>query len=114
MKAFLLLILVLLFSQANAQNELTINYSEIKEEIENQNSPNYYPKLLKKFNDFDKELKFEEYALLYYGFTFQGNYLKNQSEEIELSKLEQDEKFEELISACEKYLLKKSSKFKSK
>lgn len=106
MKKILFLILLSFFSQGYAQNELTINYSEIKEKIENQNSPNYYPKLLKKFNDFDKDLKLEEYALLYYGFTFQENYLKNQSEEIELSKLEKDEKFEELISACEKYLLK--------
>ncbi|MBD1428955.1 DUF4919 domain-containing protein [Sphingobacterium litopenaei] len=105
MRTFLLLIFISVFSQANAQNELTINYSEIKEKIENQNSPNYYPTILKRYNNFDKKLTLEEYALLYYGFTFQENYLKNQSEEIELSKLEKEGKYEELISACEKYLL---------
>lgn len=104
MRAFLLLIFFFIFSQTKAQDELIINYSEIKEKIENPNSSNYYPSLLKRFNDFDKELKLEEYALLYYGFTFQENYLKNQSEEIKLSKLEKDGKHEELISACEKYL----------
>lgn len=103
MRAFLLLIFISVFSQTKAQDELKINYSEIKEKIENPNSPNYYPKLLKRYNDFD-ELKLEEYALIYYGFTFQERYLKNQPEENELSRLEKDEKFEELISACEKYL----------
>jgi|SRR5690606_33323540 len=103
MRTFLLLIFISVFSQTKAQYELKINYSEIKEKIENPNSPNYYPKLLKRYNDFD-ELKLEEYALIYYGFTFQERYLKNQPEENEFSRLEKDEKFEELISACEKYL----------
>jgi len=104
MRTFLLLILLSFFSLARAQNELKINYSEIKEIIEDPNSPNYYPTLLKRYNDFDNELKLEEYALIYYGFTFQKNYLKNQSEENALSTLEKDGKYEELISACKKYL----------
>ncbi len=104
MRAFLLLIILSICIQAKAQDELRINYSEIKEQTENPNSPNYYPNLLKRYSDFDNELKLEEYALIYYGYTFQKNYLKNKSEETELSTLEKDENYKELITACEKYL----------
>lgn len=106
MRTIILLIFLTLCFQTKAQNELIINYSEIKEKIQNPNSPNYYPILLKRFNDFDKELNLEEYALIYYGFSFQKDYLKNQSEEMELSKLEKDGNYDKLISACEKYLSK--------
>ena len=104
MRTFILLLFVLICFETKAQDELSINYSDIKMKIENSNSSNFYPTLLKRFNEFDKELNLEEYALLYYGFTFQENYLKNQSDEIELSKLAESEKFQSLVIACEKYL----------
>lgn len=104
MRTILLLIFITICFQTKAQDELIINYSEIKEKIENPNSSNYYPNLLKRFNDFDKELKLEEFALIYYGFSFQDDYLKSQLGEMELSKLMENGKYDELISACEKYL----------
>ena len=36
-----------------AQKELHIKFNEIKAKVEDVNSESYYPKLLKRFNDFE-------------------------------------------------------------
>jgi len=87
-----------------AQDELNIDYKEIKQIVTNNDSEYYYPKLLKRFNAFDESLTLEEYALLYYGFSFQEDYLVNQPEEKKLSELIKKEDYEGLIAECEKIL----------
>jgi len=59
------------------QNKLDINFESIKSTIENSDSEYYYPILLKRFNDFDSTLTRQEYALIYYGFSFQKDNPKN-------------------------------------
>lgn len=104
MKKILLLLFSILSFQTQAQEELKIDYKEIKQRIEDPKSKDFYPTLLKRYNEFDEKLTLEEYSLIYYGFAYQDNYLKNQLDEKKLSTLEQQEKYDELISMCEKIL----------
>jgi hypothetical protein len=46
----------------------------IEKAITDSTADTYYPKLLKRYNDFDSTLTVEEYRLLYYGFVFQPGY----------------------------------------
>ncbi len=46
----------------------------IEKAISDSTADTYYPKLLKRFNDFDSTLTVAEYRLLYYGFVFQPGY----------------------------------------
>lgn len=87
-----------------AQEGLKIDYSEIKAKVEDKKSNSYYPKLLKRFNDFDSTLTIEDYALVYYGFSFQDDYLKNQPDEGALNKLQKEENYEGLILEAKKIL----------
>lgn len=97
-------ILLLTFQFAIAQNELDIDYQLIKETIENKDSEYFYPKMLQRFNNFDESLTLEEYALIYYGFSFHEDYLKNQPDEQILSELLKANDYEKLIIECEKVL----------
>ena len=100
MKRFILSALFILLSgMANAQTEeLNINYEEIKSKIEDSNSATYYPLLLERYRNFDPSLTLDEYALLYYGFSFQEEYLKNQVAEMYLDQLIRAERYEEALS----------------
>lgn len=105
MKRFtLLLFLLSVTTFLKAQEGLKIDYSEIKAKVEDKKSNSYYPKLLKRFNDFDSTLKIEDYALVYYGFSFQDDYLKNQPDERALNKLQKEENYEGLILEAKKIL----------
>lgn len=100
-------IFLFLFVQTGfAQEELTIDYKEIKAEIENENAASFYPKLLNRFNEFDTSLSLREYALIYYGFSFQEDYLKNQPDEKQLDILLEENDFESLVVECKKILNK--------
>ena len=87
-----------------AQEGLKIDYSEIKAKVEDKNSSTYYPILLQRFNDFDSTLTIDDYALIYYGFSFQDAYLKNQPDERALNKLQKEENYEDLILEAKKIL----------
>lgn len=105
MKKFaLLLFLLLVTTFIKAQEGLKIDYSEIKAKVEDKNSNSYYPKLLQRFNGFDSTLTIEDYALIYYGFSFQDDYLKNQPDERALNKLQKEENYEGLILESKKIL----------
>jgi len=104
-RKFLLgLSLILSFQICKAQDELDIDYDKIKQTIENKESQYFYQKLLQRFNDFDESLTLEEYALIYYGFSFQDNYLKNQPDEKILSELYKSNEYDKLIVECKKVL----------
>ncbi|WP_400262950.1 DUF4919 domain-containing protein [Sphingobacterium sp. SG20118] len=103
-KITFLIFLLSLISFLKAQEALKIDYSEIKVKIQDKNSSSYYPKLLQRFNDFDNTLTTEDYALIYYGFSFQDDYLKNQPDERALNKLQKEENFEGQILESKKIL----------
>lgn len=105
MKKLLILAFILSMSiLLKAQEGLKIDYSEIKAKVEDKKSNSYYPKLLKRFNDFDSTLTIDDYALIYYGFSFQDDYLKNQPDERALNKLQKEENYEGLILEAKKIL----------
>lgn len=105
MKKLLILAFILSMSiLLKAQEGLKIDYSEIKAKVEDKNSSTYYPILLQRFNDFDSTLTIDEYALIYYGFSFQDAYLKNQPDERALNKLQKEENYEGLILEAKKIL----------
>jgi len=92
------------FQIVNAQEELKINYDEVKLKIENKQSEFYYPKLLTRFNEFDETLTIEEYALIYYGFTYQNEYLNRQPDEKVIKELLKKEDYKQLVIECKKIL----------
>ena len=91
MKIFCIIFSVILMNLAYSQDEMVINYDDIKSKIQDSKSANFYPKLLKRFNDFDSTLTNYEIALIYYGFSFQEDYLKNRPSEVNLNKLKENE-----------------------
>jgi len=101
------ILIVLLFSFLinYSQNKLDINFDDIKEKIENKESVNFYPKLLKRYNKFDKSLTLEEYSLVYYGHTFSENYIRNRPSEKLLKELIKDKEYEKIIIECKKILV---------
>lgn len=97
-----------LFAQEELnQEELTIDYSKISKVIRNPNSPFYYPSLLKRYNEFDKTLTLEDYSYIYYGFSYQEDYLVNRPSEKYLPELFEKKEYEQLIQLCE-IILKKN------
>ena len=107
MKRYVLFLLVLfLFEISFAQDEIRINFDEIKSKVENVNSESYYPKLLKRFNEFDNTLTVEENALIYYGFSFQEDYLKNQPREEQLITFAKNNDYESVVKEALKILKK--------
>lgn len=93
------------FLCVQAQESLNINYSEIEKIINDKNRESYYPKLLQRYNDFDSTLTINEYALIYYGFSFQDNYIKAQSADKNIRKIADEENYEKTIAECEKILI---------
>lgn len=107
MKQYILtLIVICFFGRGFGQKELEINFDKIKATIENSGSDNYYPNLLKRFNQFDSTLTTQDYALIYYGFSFQENYLKNQPNERVLSELSKSNDYKKIIIECQNILEK--------
>ena len=104
MKIFCIIFSVILMNLAYSQDEMVINYDDIKSKIQDSKSENFYPNLLKRFNDFDLTLTNYENALIYYGFSFQEDYLKNRPSEVNLNKLKGSENFEGLAKECLKIL----------
>ncbi len=107
MKRYLILTLAFFFFEFSfAQQELNINFEEIKSKVENLNSESYYPKLLKRFNAFDDSLTLEENALVYYGFSFQEDYLKNKPREEQLKTFANNKDYENVVKEAQKILEK--------
>jgi len=101
-------LIILLFAifpiLTHGQNDLDIDFDEIRQIVTNPDSEYYYPKLLERYNNFDTTLTHQEFALIYYGFSFQDEYLVNQPNERDLVRLWNNEEDEKLIEACKKIL----------
>jgi len=93
-----------LFGSLFGQDELDIDFDKIKAEVNNQESDSFYPKLLKRFNDFDSTLTLQNYSLIYYGFSFQDNYLKNSPKDDKLDELLKSNDYEKVVLECQKIL----------
>ena len=100
----LTLMMLCLFGSLFGQDELNIDFDKIKAEINNQESDSFYPKLLKRFNDCDSTLTLQDYSLIYYGFSFQDNYLKNTPKEDKLNELLKSNDYEKVVLECQKIL----------
>lgn len=88
-----------------SQTQLIVDYQEIDSVIRDSTSPNFYPKLLERWNDFDTTLSLREYAFIYYGFSFQANYLRNRPKEDKLLELHRLEKWDEVLEECKAILI---------
>ncbi|MBK6267456.1 DUF4919 domain-containing protein, partial [Marivirga sp. S37H4] len=108
MKNMRQLILILFFYGISllsyGQNEIEIHFDTIKSKIENKKADTYYPKLIKRFNDFDTTLTLDDYALIYYGFSFQDDYIKNKPDETELKSALESNNYGKVIKGCQKIL----------
>ena len=100
----LTLMMLCLFGSLFGQDELNIDFDKIKAEVNNQERDSFYPKLLKRFNDFDSTLTLQDYSLIYYGFSFQDNYLKNSPKEDKLDELLKSNDYEKVVLECHKIL----------
>jgi len=89
-----------------SQNISNVNFDEIKLKIKDSTSSTYYPKLIKRFIEFDKTLTNDDYKLIYYGNVYQSYYSPygdsdNQDKFMELYK---SEKYTEAIPLGEKVI----------
>ncbi len=87
-----------------AQEMLKVDYEEIERRVQDKNKDSYYPKLLKRYNAFDKTLNPDEYMLIYYGFSFQNTYLSAQNADEKLADLAKSKDYKKLIAECERVL----------
>jgi tetratricopeptide (TPR) repeat protein len=86
------------------QTGLDINYETIKATINDKESNSYYPKILERFNTFDSTLTLQDYSLIYYGFSFQNDYLKSKPDEKILNDLLKAIDYEKAVQQCQKIL----------
>ncbi|MBL1411077.1 DUF4919 domain-containing protein [Sphingobacterium faecale] len=87
-----------------AQEMLKVDYEEIERRVQDKNKESYYPKLLKRYNAFDKTLTPEEYMLIYYGFSFQNTYLSAQNADGKLSDIAESKDYKRLIAESKRVL----------
>jgi len=72
---FAILLCAALTQSGWAQESETPNYVQIKKQISNSNSLQYYPKLIERFQQCDTMLTNEDYRLLYYGFVTREDFV---------------------------------------
>lgn len=70
-----LILLLGLVQTAWAQEIEEPDYKLIRQSISNSRSPNYYPNLMRRYMENDTTLTLEQYRDLYYGFSFQEDYV---------------------------------------
>src|ERR1700754_3390543 len=74
MKKLLTILAIFFNSSLYAQDFTPVDRTQVEKVVTDPNSENYYPKLLKRYQEFDSTLTLEHYRLLYYGFVFQEKY----------------------------------------
>lgn len=106
MKKSIYVLLLACISISVQSQRLHIDYSEIKKQISEPESEYFYPTLLERYNQFDSTLTTYEYALIYYGFSFQDDYIKNKPDEKFMKEAAETDSYEEVIEECLKILKK--------
>jgi len=106
---FVNLLIVLLSTTTLAQSDfkrVKVDMDSVKKQVSSEKSEYYYPKLLKRYSECDPNLTNYEYRLIYYGFVFQDDYIKNKPYEDEMLKLAKNKEYEKVITECRKILKK--------
>jgi len=106
---FVNLLIILLSATTFAQGDfkqVKVDMDSIKKQVASEKSDYYYPNLLKRYNEFDPNLTNYEYRLIYYGFVFQDDYIKNQPDEYKMLELAKNKEYEKVITECRKILKK--------
>lgn len=101
---FIIALCLLITATTSAQNLSKISFIDIEEAISNPEGPFFYPNLLDRYNSFDSTLTVIDYAHIYYGFSFQKEYLNNQPSENRLNQLMEKGQFEEAVAEANKIL----------
>jgi len=104
MKKILLLLIIMTSLACYSQEELAIDYADIKSKVSNPKLPTFYPKLLKRYNEFDTTLTLEDKAMIYYGFSFQDNYIRKKPSEVKLDSLIDANDYEAAVIESQKIL----------
>jgi len=106
---FVNLLIVLLSTTTLAQSDfkrVKVDMDSVEKQVTSEKSDYYYPKLLKRYSEFDPNLTNYEYRLIYYGFVFQDDYIKNKPYEDKILKLTKKREYEKVIPECRKILRK--------
>ncbi len=93
------------FAQSDFQR-VKVDMDSVEKQVTSEKNDYYYPKLLKRYNEFDPNLTNDEYRLIYYGFVFQDDYIKNEPDEDTMLELAKNKEYEKLITECRKILKK--------
>ena len=104
---FVNLLVVLLSTATFAQNDfkrVKVDMDSVEKQVTSEKSDYYYPKLLKRYSEFDPNLTNYEYRLIYYGFVFQDDYIKNKPDEDKMLELAKKREYEKVIPECRKIL----------
>jgi hypothetical protein len=74
----LLLLSAVTAPRLSAQEFAEPDYKEIRQATTNTKSPNYYPRLMRRYLKCDSTLSLQQYRYLYYGFTLQEDFVPYQ------------------------------------
>ncbi|HMG67198.1 MAG TPA: DUF4919 domain-containing protein, partial [Chitinophagaceae bacterium] len=105
MKGFIAIFLCSCTLFAYCQDYTPVDRKEIQKAVTDPALDTYYPRLIKKYEQFDSSLNGEQYRLLYYGFAFQKGYTgynDNRSQSIKESI--RNKKYSEAIKTCDSVL----------
>jgi len=108
MKTLLTIISLILAVSGIAQEKpiiTPVNYDSVQAAVTNAEKDTYYPKLLKRFNQFDTSLTLNDYRLLYYGFAFEAGYAPYYDNGTrEIVPLIKDRRYDKALEVCDKIL----------
>ena len=74
-----LVLLLSLAGYSQEENYREPDYQKIKQQVNNEDSDFYYPRLFKRYQNNDTTLQHKHYRMLYYGYLFQPEYTPSQS-----------------------------------
>jgi hypothetical protein len=101
-----ILLFILFVNLANGQKPVQekINMEVIKNSISADIGKFYYPNLIKRYNELDTTLSYEEYKYIYYGYIYDTNYVVHRPSEDSLGKLIKIKEYGKAIKEAEKIL----------
>ena len=88
---------------AFGQNEfVAVDRKLVENAVSDSKKETFYPKLIRRFNDFDTTLTNEDYRLIYFGYAFQKEYTgQENSGEMDISKALDSSNYSELNKLCD-------------
>lgn len=93
------------FLQINGFSQNYPSFDQLEETISDSSSSTFYPKLIKRFQNFDTTLTSNDYVLIYYGYGFQKGYSGYRDDPTtKYFSLLNENKFEEVLALCDSTL----------